>query len=85
MKNSRDTFAIPHDLHILKEVFTLEPGGYRRHNAFWDGYAIRDLIEQLPADQRDPLRARAARIADEYDRLSEAYRAGKTGNAIPLN
>lgn len=34
-EDSRDAFAIPHDLKILKEVFGLEPGGYRRSNAFW--------------------------------------------------
>ena len=28
-EDSRDAFAIPHDLKILKEVFGLEPGGYR--------------------------------------------------------
>ncbi len=27
-EDSRDSFAIPHDLKILKEVFTLDPGGY---------------------------------------------------------
>jgi tRNA(Arg) A34 adenosine deaminase TadA len=84
-EDSRDAFAIPHDLRILKEVFTLDPGGYRRHNAFWDGYAIRALIERLPAAQRESLRVRAERIAREYDRLSEAYQAGKAGNAIPLS
>ena len=39
-EDSRDSFAIPHDLKILKEVFGLEPGGYRRSNAFWTAYSI---------------------------------------------
>ena len=39
-EDSRDAFAIPHDLRILKEVFRLDPGGYAADNAFW---ASRDL------------------------------------------
>ncbi|MGE5148288.1 MAG: nucleoside deaminase [Candidatus Eiseniibacteriota bacterium] len=83
-EESRDAFAIPHDLRILKEVFTLDPGAYRHQNAFWTCYAIRNLIEALPAERRDPLRARATRIVGDYDALSRAYQAGKTDNAIPL-
>ena len=41
-EDSRDSFAIPHDLKILHEVFGLEPGGYRRTNAFWTAYSIPD-------------------------------------------
>src|SRR3954471_24284148 len=44
-EDSRDAFAIPHDLLILKEVFGLEPGGYRRQNAFWNSFAVADLVE----------------------------------------
>ncbi len=43
-EDSRDSFAIPHDLKILKEVFGLEPGGYRKSNAFWNSFAIADLV-----------------------------------------
>ena len=42
-EDSRDAFAIPHDLKILKEVFGLEPGGYRRNNTFWNSFWITDL------------------------------------------
>jgi len=52
-EDSRDSFAIPHDLKILKEVFGLEPGGYRRTNEFWTAYAIGDLIDAEP----EPLRS----------------------------
>ena len=83
-EDSRDAFAIPHDLRILEEVFTLEPGGYRRRNAFWNSFAIRDLIEALPAAARAPLGAQAARIVAHYHALSAAYQAGKAANAIPL-
>ena len=43
-EDSRDAFAIPHDLKILNEVFGLPPGGYRRQNAFWHSRAIADLV-----------------------------------------
>ena len=83
-EDSRDAFAIPHDLHILKEVFTLDPGGYRRSNAFWNSYAIRDMIEALPQGERERMNTRADAIVDEYRTLSMTYQAGKSGNAIPL-
>ena len=83
-EDSRDAFAIPHDLRILKEVFTLDPGGYRRSNAFWNSYAIRNMIEALPQDERERMKTRADAIVDEYKALSMTYQAGKSDNAIPL-
>lgn len=83
--DSRDAFAIPHDLRILKEVFDVDPGGYRADNAYWRAVSIRDLIDTLPADAIDTARITAARIADRYDALSAAYQDGKAGNDIPLS
>ncbi|MGI6856613.1 nucleoside deaminase [Mesorhizobium sp. 1B3] len=84
-EDSRDSFAIPHDLKILKEVFTLDPGGYNAENAYWKSYAIRKLIRQLPAGERERLEGRSRRIEETYERLSQAYQSGKSGNDIPLN
>jgi len=84
-EDSRDSFAIPHDLKILKEVFTLDPGGYNASNAFWTGRSIRRMIRELDQPSRDRLTARADSIARAYDDLSSAYQAGKTDNDIPLN
>ena len=84
-EDSRDAFSIPHDLKILKEVFTLEPGGYNRTNAFWKGQSIHALIDQLPEPHRSQLQQRAAGVSRKYDALSATYQAGKQGNAIPLN
>jgi len=84
-EDSRDAFAIPHDLKILKEVFTLEPGGYNAENAFWKSYAINKLIADQPEPERSRLKARAAKIAGKYDELSAQYQAGKANNSIPLN
>ncbi|MBC7084708.1 MAG: nucleoside deaminase, partial [Firmicutes bacterium] len=71
------------DLKILKEVFGLEPVGYRKANAFWNAYAIADLV--AVDDDAESLRAQSKRIRAVYDRLSQEYQSGKTDNDIPLN
>ncbi|MCO6386421.1 deaminase [Aliihoeflea sp. 40Bstr573] len=84
-EDSRDSFAIPHDLKILKEVFGLEPGGYRAENAYWKSHSIRREIAVTDAAERSALTGRAARIAGRYDALSKVYQASKEANDIPLN
>ncbi len=84
-EDSRDAFAIPHDLKILKEVFGLEPGGYRRQNAFWNSFAISDLVETEDDPRKRELKDQTARIKQAYADLSENYQASKSGNDIPLN
>ncbi|MDQ0318494.1 tRNA(Arg) A34 adenosine deaminase TadA [Pararhizobium capsulatum DSM 1112] len=84
-EDSRDAFSIPHDLKILKEVFTLEPGGYNKANAFWKGQSIHNLIERIAEPERKHLRERAEAISRKYDALSATYQSGKDANAIPLN
>lgn len=84
-EDSRDAFAIPHDLKILKEVFTLDPGGYNATNAFWTGRSLRRMIAALPEPDRTRLSARADALAATYDRLSATYQAQKQDNDIPLN
>lgn len=84
-EDSRDAFAIPHDLKILKEVFTLDPGGYRAENAYWRSHAIRRRIAALPPSERTRLEARADTIAALYEELSATYQDGKAGNDIPLS
>jgi tRNA(Arg) A34 adenosine deaminase TadA len=83
-EDSRDSFAIPHDLRILKEVFTLEPGGYNAENAYWRSFSLRRLVRELPDGERATREARIARIAARYDELSAGYQAGKSENDIPL-
>lgn len=83
-EDSRDSFAIPHDLRILKEVFTLEPGGYRRTNGFWRSRFINDMIAETGDDIRPSLQRRTAAIRKEYDELSARYQDGKDRNEIPL-
>lgn len=82
-EDSRDAFAIPHDLKILSEVFGLEPGGYRKQNAFWNSFAIADLVAIEPEPVKAALEAQTARIKAVYDQLSDSYQATKDDNAIP--
>lgn len=84
-EDSRDSFAIPHDLKILKEVFKLEPGGYNAENAYWNSFSIRRLARELPSAERARLEARMAGISARYDELSAQYQDSKSGNDIPLN
>lgn len=84
-EDSRDSFAIPHDLKILKEVFTLEPGGYRAENAYWKSFALRKLAAKLPEAARRNAEARIRRIEATYDDLSDIYQRSKADNDIPLN
>ncbi|RWO93015.1 nucleoside deaminase [Mesorhizobium sp.] len=84
-EDSRDSFAIPHDLKILKEVFTLDPGGYNAENAYWKGFSIRRLVSLLPETERLRLGTRIGKISTRYDELSVAYQASKDENDIPLS
>ena len=84
-EDSRDAFAIPHDLRILKEVFDVDDGGYRRSNAFWTCYSIRDLVESEPEPLRTQLREQDLRIRNVYTALSEQYQESKGDNDIPFN
>lgn len=84
-EDSRDAFAIPHDLKILKEVFGLEPGGYRRSNAFWHSYFIADLVGAEDEPLKTKLQEQTARIKTVYNNLSNSYQSGKSDNNIPLN
>jgi tRNA(Arg) A34 adenosine deaminase TadA len=84
-EDSRDSFAIPHDLRILKEVFTLEPGGYNMRNAYWIGYSIAKEAAALPPADRGDLQRRMSEITAAYEALSQAYQSSKSGSAIPLS
>jgi tRNA(Arg) A34 adenosine deaminase TadA len=84
-EDSRDSFAIPHDLKILKEVFRLDPGGYNAENAYWKSFSIRKLVRSLSEPERSRLEARIGKIAARYDELSSVYQTSKAENDIPLS
>lgn len=82
--DTRDTFAIPHDLKILEEVFGVKKGRYRRKNAFWTGRALANLVEEAPKPERSKLYERIDALTKTYAELSEAYQANKSSADIPL-
>ncbi len=84
-EDSRDAFEIPHDLKILKEVFDVDPGKYNRSNAFWDSYGLKQLVNELPANEKQNRAERIENIAKQYAALSDSYQQSKQGNNIPLN
>lgn len=83
-EDSRDSFAIPHDLRILKEVFRLEPGGYARENAFWKSYRLKELAVESGAGERAGFSARIEALERTYAELSRAYQDVKAHTEIPL-
>jgi tRNA(Arg) A34 adenosine deaminase TadA len=83
-EDSRDSFAIPHDLKILKEVFRCEPGGYNGDNAYWKSFGIRKQMESLPDTEKEALTKRVSAIVARYDAVSKEYQDNKGENEIPL-
>jgi tRNA(Arg) A34 adenosine deaminase TadA len=82
--DSRDEFAIPHDLNILKEVFRLHAGGYNARNAYWSAHGLRAEINQLNGAEAELRHARMEDVKRRYGKLSDVYQSGKAGNDIPL-
>lgn len=83
-EDSRDSFAIPHDLAILKEVFRLDPGGYARTNAYWTAHALPDMAAALPEPERSRALERIRALKARYDGLSDTYQQEKGAADIPL-
>jgi tRNA(Arg) A34 adenosine deaminase TadA len=82
---TRDAFAIPHDLKILRAVFRIEDGDYARDNAFWKSRAIAELVATCPPLARDLLNARIEALTQIYAELSAIYQARKDTTGIPLS
>lgn len=86
-EDSRDSFNIPHDLRILKEVFGLEPGGYAAENNYWKSQDIMRLIGGFSEPDRTRLARRVEKLAKIYAGLSAIYQDNKhlAGGDIPLD
>lgn len=83
-ESTRDSFAIPHDLKILKEVFTLDQGGYVQENEFWKSHNLMNMIAKLPETEKTALRDRVKKLDAMYAKMSDIYQANKNDSEIPL-
>jgi tRNA(Arg) A34 adenosine deaminase TadA len=93
-RDSADSFAIPHDIAILKAVYAVPdpdrdavaPGRdfYNRTNDYFDSTDLQAAIGTLEDAQRGPLRARVAALTERYAELSAIYQASKGAADIPL-
>lgn len=86
-QESRDEFAIPYDIEILKEVFggKAEAGEageeaplYNRRNKFFVARSIAEVIKDITDDEeKEKCRVEMERVKGEYAGLSEVYQRGK--------
>ncbi|MFD1943076.1 nucleoside deaminase [Paradevosia shaoguanensis] len=88
-EDSRDSFAIPHDIRILKEVFVppgtpLDAPLYNASNAFWTSHSIARMIATLDRGNREALLSRMDDIGALYADLSATYQQDKGDKGIPL-
>jgi tRNA(Arg) A34 adenosine deaminase TadA len=87
-EDSRDSFAIPHDIRIIREVFDTsgEPDRplYNRQNAFWSSHSLPRMIASLDRGARERLLGRMDDIGALYADLSARYQQAKGGKGIPF-
>ena len=93
-QDSRDSFAIPYDIQILKAVYavpdpdrTAVPDDrplYNRTNAYWTSYNIAQLIASLDRSHKEALLERFDNLNGLYADLSSTYQHGKGSKGIPL-
>ncbi|KAI8264422.1 hypothetical protein K4K58_012330 [Colletotrichum sp. SAR11_239] len=92
-EDSRDLFAIPHDINILQEVFRVRAEGegdealarrelYNRTNKFFTARSVADLVRELPDEgERAHWTGEVERVKGLYNALSDTYQEGKKAGA----
>ncbi|MGB3339594.1 MAG: nucleoside deaminase [Devosia sp.] len=93
-QDSRDSFAIPYDIQILKGVYavpdpdrTTVPDDrplYNRTNPYWTSHNIARMIAGLDRSHKEALLARFDDLNALYVDLSAAYQSDKGNRGIPL-
>ncbi|WP_375451613.1 nucleoside deaminase [uncultured Devosia sp.] len=93
-EDSRDSFAIPYDIAILKAVYAVpdpQTGSvppdrplYNRTNPYWTSHNIAQMIAGLDRGNREALLARLDDLNALYADLSAIYQDGKGRQGIPL-
>ncbi|UYO01368.1 MAG: nucleoside deaminase [Devosia sp.] len=93
-EDTRDSFGIPHDIAILREVYAVpDPDRsaapddrplYNRSNRFWTSHSIMGMLAGLDRSHRETLLARLDDINAFYNDVSAAYQSSKGHKGIPL-
>ena len=93
-EDSRDSFAIPYDIQILRGVYAvpdpdrseapLERPLYNRANPYWTSHNIARMIAALDRSHKETLLARFDDLNALYGDLSDAYQSTKGNMGIPL-
>jgi len=83
--DTENLFNIPHDLKILKEVFSIEKGNYNRENHYWKSYSILSEIKKINYKNSHIIYKNVEKIKEKYKNLSQIYQKYKNKNEIPLN
>ena len=88
-EDTRDAFAIPHDIRILEQVFRVRAESetdeqlakrplYNQDNDFFRGRSFADLVEGLAYEaEKEKWRIEIRRVKAMYDRIGEKYQKGK--------
>jgi tRNA(Arg) A34 adenosine deaminase TadA len=94
-EQTRDSFGIPHDIRILREVYAVpDPDRdeapadrplYNRVNAFFQSHDIQQMIAALDRSHKELLVARVDDLNAAYNHLSAAYQRDKGKAGIPLD
>lgn len=89
-EDSRQRFAIPHDINILEEVFRVKAEGeseeqlkgrplYNRDNKFFRARSFADVAGDIGEEtERERMLAEIERVKNLYDGLNETYQQGKS-------
>ena len=73
-QDTKDAFAIPHDLNILAEVFKVPDGQYAHANGYWRAHDLKAMAAAADVD----------RLQNKFAELSEIYQQNKGQADIPL-
>ena len=94
-EDTRDRFAIPHDIAILREVYAVpDPDRdeaapdrplYNRKNRFFESHDLTRMIAGLDRSHKEDLVARVDDLTGLYHDLSAAYQKDKGFKGIPLS
>jgi tRNA(Arg) A34 adenosine deaminase TadA len=94
-EDTRDAFGIPHDIRILREVYSVpDPDRgyvpadrplYNRKNAFFEAHDIGKMIAGMDRSSKERLVARVDDLNAAYNDLSATYQSGKGNKGIPLS